>query len=174
MTKKRKWVALGYGWSVVLFIAVMVGLLVFFATFAPFMAFLFDKTTDSAIHGVPPAYYKPLATTVTAFLSDQPLANNPNAQPFALDTLFSQKEWQHLKDITALVSLGKTLLCGFVPFLLLTLGLFLGKKQKALLAKALHRVSSLFLALLGLLGLWVIIDFHSLFVLFHKLLFTND
>ena len=81
-----------------------------------------------------------------------------------------------MQDVRNLFSLCRAvfLTCTALTVLLLALALFRSRNLLALLARSYIRVS-LFIAVLGAaLTVWAVIDFHSLFTLFHHAFFSNE
>ena len=87
--------------------------------------------------------------------------------------LFTEREILHMADVRKLFAAGQLLRNGaFV--LLLVLGIYLFRENKALLAQALLGGCLLFFALGAVTGLLLAVRFDEVFVLFHEVFFDND
>ncbi|NLB90445.1 MAG: hypothetical protein GX786_04410 [Clostridiales bacterium] len=76
MTNKKGIAFFALFWSVLLFLTFFIGLLVFFATNATIMSFLFNKCSSPSIHGISPQQYPWLAKTITGFLSGNAVSSD--------------------------------------------------------------------------------------------------
>jgi integral membrane protein (TIGR01906 family) len=88
--------------------------------------------------------------------------------------LYSQKELVHLDDVRSIISIFKTLqtvaILSFMAagaFVFATLGM--RRLLRGIQAGAITAIS-----VMGLLAVWAVVDFNSLFYLFHIVSFTND
>jgi len=89
--------------------------------------------------------------------------------------VFNQREKLHMVDVRALylgaMALGNGLLAAGLLFFLWAI--FFAKRVGAALTGYMH-ANWLFLMLLGLLGLYAVLDFSSFWTGFHHVFFTND
>lgn len=153
--------------------------LVSLATDAPLLQDLMEK--HSAASGVDPKALPLLASRIAGYLSGQldSLQSNASKDKAGLPC-FSENDILHMKDVRNLIESG-TNLCRFIwpsllLFMLSLVPCFLYKKSD-LLFEASLRVSiagSAFILLILFFGTWAALDFNSVFVVFHKVLFTND
>ena len=125
--------------------------------------------------GLPAAEYKPVVDMITAYLS----GNEDSFQHvFTVDgteyAAFNQKEQQHMADVQSLFRMCK--LIGFVclgGFILTELFLNNGEKDHTNW-RTFRRTLIAVLAVVSVVIVLACIDFNSLFILFHKVAFTND
>ncbi len=83
---------------------------------------------------------------------------------------FNQKEQQHMADVQGLFDLcWKVELISMLPNVLLP-----WLTRKKWFARGLRKGLLCVLGAVGLIALWAAIDFESLFILFHRIAFTND
>lgn len=91
--------------------------------------------------------------------------------------VFGEREKEHMVDVRELYLAARDvrtyglILAGFLVLVVLLLK---GKKMWHLLCSSFLSVSGAFLAALGALGLWAVLDFPSFWVTFHHVFFTND
>lgn len=88
--------------------------------------------------------------------------------------LYSSKELTHLADVRMITDIFRSMLMVSI-ILLVTAGTMLYVKRRAeKLVTSLILGASITLGITGILIIWAIIDFDSLFYLFHILSFNND
>jgi integral membrane protein (TIGR01906 family) len=88
--------------------------------------------------------------------------------------LYNQKELVHLDDVRGIVTVFKTLqIAAILAFLAAGASVFalLGMRR---LLRGIRAGAIVTLSVMGLLVVWALIDFNSLFYLFHIVSFTND
>lgn len=107
-----------------------------------------------------PEEFRVIAQGITGYLKGQS----------DLPPLFQPNEIKHMQDVQALVRLLKTVLVLLLALMAVLWLLGLRQGPYRLIRRAL--LGTLIAVLLA--ALYALIDFHGLFVLFHKLLFTND
>ncbi len=99
---------------------------------------------------------------------------------------FNAREQQHMEDVQKLFGLAQSgaLMAGVMVVFLSVRALFDHKFHRAIEAetrlspriyyRALRTGLLIVLGLVALIALWAAVDFNSLFILFHKIAFTND
>lgn len=95
-------------------------------------------------------------------------------QPF---DLFNDREVAHLKDVRTLIRFFYLLqwaTAGYLAVYLIVLGIRRRRRALEDAAGTLFRGSLVTLGIVAILGLWALVDFDSLFLLFHHLGFRND
>jgi len=106
---------------------------------------------------------------VTYFNSDEELLD--------IDHLFNQREVAHLKDVKGLIQLAYCLqlasLSYIAVYVLINFALRRGAFWRDLARRSIWGGGAT-IALLAVLGLWAVIDFDSLFLLFHLVSFRNE
>lgn len=105
---------------------------------------------------------------VTYFNSDEELLD--------ID-LFNQREVTHLKDVKGLIQLAYRLQLASLAYIVVYIVINFVLRRGAFwrgLARRLIWGSGATIALLAILGLWAVIDFDSLFLLFHLVSFSNE
>ena len=157
---------------------ILFALLLFFlfiSTSSPLMTKFFNSYSSSGLHQIQPQHYSYIAKEITGYLQGA-IPSVAFSLPINGEVIqvFNQKELIHLQDIRHLFALGKNLLFPLLFFSLSSFFILLFLKKLPIFFKALTRSSFAFFTLILLLGGWVLIDFYSLFTLFHQLLFTND
>ncbi|MBQ8201849.1 MAG: TIGR01906 family membrane protein [Clostridia bacterium] len=125
--------------------------------------------------GLPAEEYAPVASMITGYLNGDEI---PFQHIYTVNgteyTAFNQKEQQHMEDVQSLFRLCR-MIC-FVclgGYLLTELYLLWGDKDRTNW-RTFRRTLLAVLAVVTAVILLACIDFNSLFVLFHKLAFTND
>ena len=120
---------------------------------------------------LPAEEYAPVVDMITSYLKG---GNNAFQHLYAVNgteyAAFNQKEQQHMADVQDLFRL-----CRFVAWLGWGVVLFGGLAARRKLAWCTFRRTLLaILAAVGVVIFLACIDFDSLFILFHKIAFTND
>lgn len=88
--------------------------------------------------------------------------------------LYNEKELFHLEDVCNILRLfTRLLVASIILFIAVVIYLYLSRKLYELL-KAVQVGAIITSALTGALIVWAIIDFNSLFLLFHYVSFSND
>lgn len=110
-------------------------------------------------------------------VADQMITYFNSDEEFLDMDLFNQREVTHLKDVKGLIQLAYRLqlasLAYIVVYILINFALRRGAFWRDL-ARHLIWGSGATVALLAVLGLWAVIDFDSLFLLFHLVSFGNQ
>ena len=101
-----------------------------------------------------------------------------NSDEESLDIdLFNQREVTHLKDVKGLIQLAYRLQLASLAYIVVYIVINFVLRRGAFwrgLARRLIWGSGATIALLAVLGLWAVIDFDSLFLLFHLVSFSNE
>lgn len=173
--KKESFSLFSYLWAFTLLGVLFIALLLIWATHPKVMTNYFLKYSQAEQGGVSPGDYPYIAQTITRYLKGQ----NPSMDislPIGgtSQKLFNQKELLHMQDIRALIHLGTIILTAGALFLAFLLIFYAKSKKIRLLTRALYKSCMAMFLLIIFLGLWAVIDFNSLFIVFHQLLFTND
>ncbi|MDR3021256.1 MAG: TIGR01906 family membrane protein [Clostridiales bacterium] len=89
---------------------------------------------------------------------------------------FSDVEISHMKDVKSLFMGAFFVVCASLAIFLMTLVLCVikGREHKKILYKTYIIASILTICIFTFLALWSIIDFESIFILFHKMFFNNQ
>ena len=110
-------------------------------------------------------------------VADQMVTYFNSDEEFLDIDIFNQRELTHLKDVKGLIQLAYHLqlasLAYIVVYVLINFALRRGAFWRDL-ARRLIWGSGATIALLAVLGLWAVIDFDSLFLLFHLVSFSNE
>lgn len=110
-------------------------------------------------------------------VADQMVTYFNSDEEFLDIDIFNQRELTHLKDVKGLIQLAYRLqlasLAYIVVYVLINFALRRGAFWRDL-ARRLIWGSGATIAMLAVLGLWAVIDFDSLFLLFHLVSFSNE
>ena len=110
-------------------------------------------------------------------VADQMVTYFNSDEEFLDIDIFNQRELTHLKDVKGLIQLAYRLqlasLAYIVAYVLINFALRRGAFWRDL-ARRLIWGSGATIAMLAVLGLWAVIDFDSLFLLFHLVSFSNE
>ena len=88
--------------------------------------------------------------------------------------LYSQKELVHLEDVRSIIRLFSTLqIAALLAFVLLAAVVYLDRGAGSLLRSIQSGAAAAFI-FIGVLVIWALLDFNSLFLLFHYISFSND
>ena len=141
------------------------------ATASWIMRPLLERFAPPEETGLPAAEYGPVAEMITDYLNG---GNDPFQHIFTANgteyAAFNQKEQQHMADVQDLFRL-----CRFVAWLGWGVVLFGGLAARRKLAwRTFRRTLLAILAAVGVVIFLACIDFDSLFILFHRIAFTND
>lgn len=164
------------------FFVYVAGTLASLATNEALMRKHFEQHADTASSGVPSTEYAALAHAITTYLDGKlETPQIPVDRSGVVSDAFSQDELTHLQDIHGLVKLARALRWGAIVLAVVLSGAyFLLRKQGSQLLRlvrpvtALRVASGIFLTALLVIALWSLVDFHGLFVAFHRVLFRND
>lgn len=160
--------------AVCLSLAFLSGLILAVGTSQPLMCSWMRELAPPEVSWFPAQEYDGMTRMLTAYL-----AGNEDTFSYVfpgeggtLYEAFNSKEQAHMADCRALFLLCRqiNLICSAAG--LLTAGLLLLRRR--LDDRSLCRGFLLSIAPLVLLALWALIDFNSLFILFHRIAFTND
>lgn len=139
----------------------------------------FAACADTQAMNVPASQYDAIAQALSRYFAGK--ADTPQAQILkggALANAFNEKELQHLSDVCRLFqslrALGLILMIAVAALMLTAYAL---AWRSRLTARTLARTVLLgwagAMVLIGAVALWAV-DFNSLFVLLHRLLFSNE
>ena len=163
--------------SLALLLGLLCGVVFAVAGNAGYMNAMFLRHADPAITGVDVQEYPGLAGKITAYLTGKTGTIQTTLSVHGqVREAFSEKELLHMQDVKNLFTLCRYvfLTCTTLIVLFLALSSLRFRSLLALLARSYMRVS-LFIAAMGtVMAVWAVIDFHSLFTLFHHVFFTND
>lgn len=140
---------------------------------------VFHACADTAAMGVLPAQYDAIAQALSTYFAGQ--SDTPQVQIVQHDApapAFNARELAHLSDVRALMQHLHTAACfmlgvAIVIFLLACILRTRSARQHLPVRSILYGFAGALL-LLCLVLCWALLDFNSLFVLMHRLLFTND
>lgn len=140
-------------------------------TSSELMHSLMMHTAPPAQTGLPAEQYQPMAQMITSYLKGNgsfQLIFTAGGNEYAA---FNQKEQTHMADVQQLF-----MLCSHVSLgsAILTLVGWLTTHRNPSFWRIVRRTACCVLAYVTILALLACIDFDSLFILFHKLAFTND
>lgn len=151
--------------TLALVLAVLLAFTMSSAFDAPRMQEMFETHSNVTVQDIGDGYHM-LAREVTQYLSGE------------TDTLpsFKSHEVLHMADVRNLLVLAKTVatVCGIVVILTLLFIVFLDRGHIKTYLKASNRTVDMLAIIAIAIGIWGWIDFDSLFILFHKLSFTNE
>ena len=132
----------------------------------PGMSRMFARYSRVTVQAVGPEEYDALAEEITGYLSG------------GRDDLpsFQEHEIRHMADVRGLLSLAKSAAACLGGVVMLAAAFILWKDRGNLFCylRASRRTAMTAALFAAALGAWGAIDFDSLFILFHKLSFTND
>ena len=138
---------------------------------------MFLRHAPASATGLPEAEYGPVAQMTAAYLagSEEDFQHRFTTQDGTMYLCFNRREQQHMADCAVLFRLCRTVMVASLGALLVMIGagILLPALRRRMLrtcACTLGGVIALAVALL----LWGLIDFSGLFVLFHRISFTND
>lgn len=175
--RKRLSALLGVMLALSFAFAALTALLYAAGTNAPLMHSLFLAHAPSEATGLPEAEYSPVAEMTAAFLggdTDQ-FQHSFTADDGTIYLCFNAKEQQHMADCAALFRLCRTAMwvSGGLTLTLAGMAIILWQERKRLLLAFARTMAAVLLAI-ALAAAWACADFDSLFVLFHRLAFTNN
>ena len=144
---------------------------------APLMLQLMDKHAPAEATRLPQKHYPAMAEMITDYLSgrEKTFQFSFTEGEGITYQCFNEKEQQHMADVKALFDLDRTVLLASVLVLIL-LGLLAWRLRlyRRWTARGFLWGSLLVLAVLTALAAWAAVDFDGLFILFHRLSFTNE
>lgn len=172
------------------FLAALCGILLSLATALAVLAFLVDGMGGSAplmrslmlrhapavSTGLPGEHYPAMVEMITDYLSGRERDFQFSfAEGDVIRQCFQPHEQQHMADVKALFDLCRgVLLFSVLTLLALGGGAFVLRDQRRHIARGCLRGTLGLLAAVLVLTVWGLVDFEGLFVLFHRLSFTND
>jgi len=110
-------------------------------------------------------------------VADQMISYFNSDEEFLDIDLFNQREVTHLKDVKGLIQLAYHLQLASLAYIVVYVVISFALRRGAFwrdLARRLIWGSGATIALLAVIGLWAVIDFDSLFLLFHLVSFSNE
>lgn len=138
------------------------------------MLHLLGRNSTPAGSALPDRDYPRMAEMICAYLRGE-------TKEFQLTTeigvetfdVFSEREQQHMADVQALFGLCRGVAIGGLIAFLILVGVALALRSREMLRgfRVMLAVIPFFAAALAL---WAVVDFESLFILFHEVMFTND
>lgn len=174
----RKWLAVGCGVMLALAAALTALTLLIDGAgrCAPLMASVMEKYAPAEATGLPGEQYPAMAEMITGYLSGQV---DTFQFEFKEDGIrwqcFLDKEQRHMADVRGLFDLcRKVMLLSAGALVALGLVACCLRAHKRRVARGFAGGCLLVLAALTGLAVWAVVDFDGLFVLFHRLSFTND
>ena len=144
---------------------------------APLMLTLMEQHAPPEETSLPGEHYPAMAEMITDYLSGRAgeFQFSWTDEQGTAYLAFHEKEQRHMADVKALFDLDRTvLLCAVVLAVLLGLGAYGLRPCRRWTARGVVWGSLAILAALTGLGVWAALDFNGLFVLFHRLSFSND
>lgn len=174
MMKKTLSVAAGLALALSLSLTALSGLLMALGTMPSLMLPMMRHFAPSADTGLPDAEYPALVKGLTGYLAGR--LDTPQhtwLEDGEIRTAFGERELQHLSDCRALFRLDGTvlLIAGALTALLLIIAL---RRKSPLLWRTTVVALGAVEAIIGVLVIAAAVDFDALFVLFHRLSFSND
>lgn len=135
----------------------------------------FDKYGISDKTGIDQLQLKQIATTLIKYFDgkiETPQLMVTNAR--GIFELYSSKELMHLEDVRTIIKVFRVVQIT-AGLLLVLLGVLISLRMRAsMLFRGLQYGSVVLLGLMAVLIIWSLIDFNSLFYLFHIVSFSND
>ena len=169
------------GWLALVILAASIPVLIVsgtvnaYARSAELYRYGFAKYRISQATGISNAQLDEVAQRMADFLDGKQQSPQVTARVNGTDRLlYNEKELVHLDDVRSIISIFKTLqIVAILSFLVAGALVFaaLGVRRllRGILAGTIATVS-----LMGLLAVWALVDFYSLFYLFHLVSFSND
>lgn len=134
---------------------------------------LMQRFAPPEVTGLPAAEYVPVVDMITDYLSGSEDGFQHVYSVEGVEYLaFNQKEQQHMADVQGLFGLCQAL--ASLPVALFASLILLQKADLAVFFRWFRRTLLAVLAVVTVVIVLACIDFDSLFVLFHKVAFTND
>ena len=135
----------------------------------------FAKYRISAATGISDEQLNGVAQRMVDFFSGRLSSPQMTVQVNGLDRLlYSQKELVHMDDVRNIISVFKTLqTAAILAFLATGASVFAALGMRKLL-RGIQAGAVVTVFVMGLLVVWALIDFNSLFYLFHIVSFSND
>ena len=144
---------------------------------ATLMQSLMKQHAPASATGLAEDDYPAAATMIAGYLSGEVEDFQLSATVYgnATDTAFNTREQTHMADVRQLfvlarsIALGGTLICA-----VLLAACWLLRRPDGAALRGFHGGLHILLTLLAALLIWGLVDFDSLFVLFHHVAFSND
>jgi len=134
---------------------------------------LMQRFAPPEVTGLPAAEYAPVVYMITGYLSGRTDTFQHVYSVAGMDCMaFNQKEQQHMADVQGLFGLCQAL--ASLPVALFASLILLQKADLDVFFRWFRRTLLVVLALVTVVIILACIDFSSLFILFHKVAFTND
>lgn len=144
---------------------------------APLMLQLMEQHAPAESTRLPEEHYPAMAEMITDYLSGREKTFQFSFADGEGVTYqcFNEKEQQHMADVKLLFDLDRTvLLVSVVLLLLLVLAAWGLRLHRRWIARGFLWGSLVVLFALTALAVWAAVDFDGLFILFHRLSFTNE
>lgn len=135
----------------------------------------FEKYDASQVTGLADAQLEKAARGLISYFNSSEefidITVERNGAPFSL---FNEREVIHLKDVKGLVWLDYKILRGTLLYVLIYGGVSLFRRSRRQLARSALIGSGITLFLMAAFGLFALLDFDRLLLLFHNISFSND
>lgn len=157
-------------------VAVLALLLNIAGTSQSMMLGLMRRHTDPAMTGLPAEHYEGVTEMITGYLAGQTEEFQyvlPGADGVEY-LCFNAHEQAHMADCRALFALDRRVLTISAALCAVLAAWINAMKQRRAMLAGLSAGFCGSLLLLAALGIWAVVDFDSLFILFHRTFFTND
>lgn len=144
---------------------------------APLMLSLMEQHAPPQSTGLAAEDYPDAAVMIAGYLSGETdtFQLSATVNGVATEEAFHAKEQEHMADVRALFQLDRAVALGAVALSLLCLtGCWLLRRPDRQALRGFRDGLRGMLTALAALLVWGAVDFDSLFVLFHRLAFTND
>lgn len=148
-------------------------------TCSPLMLRMMKTFAPPEATGLAEELYEPVVDMITGYLANDPEIDSFHYTAVYPDgtrlTLFNDREAAHMADCRRLFGLCRELMLNGTALLAFCAALLTAFRHEARARRqGLLRGFGLSLLIAAALLLWGVIDFSSLFLLFHRLAFTND
>ena len=139
------------------------------------MRIVMERYAPAAVTGLPAEEYTPVVEMITGYLKG---ADVPFQHIFTLNgtdyAAFNQKEQQHMADVQQLFRLCKVIAFAGLGGFVITMMFLHNGETDCTRWRIFRRTLLTILAAIGAVIVLACIDFDILFILFHKIAFTND
>lgn len=139
------------------------------------MQSLMEHFSPPEVSHLPAEEYKPVVEMICGYLhGDTPVFQHIFTVDGAEYAAFNQKEQQHMADVQALFRLCNGQVWAFLTVAAIAVIAEFHLFSEERILRTFRRTLLIILAAVGAIIVLACIDFDSLFILFHKLVFTND
>ncbi len=144
-------------------------------TSAPLLLHLMRTHAPAEATGLPEGEYPAVAAMTAAYLAGE---TETFQHSFSVEgtayLAFNEREQQHMADVQGLFRLARGVMVAGVSLSLVLMGGVVIRYGRAALRRMLAVAGLIILAVITAIALAAAIDFEGLFVLFHRIAFTND